>query len=252
MILNQIHSPPILTSNFCNTSPIFQLTAWQSVSLKKILCALLVTPILVTCPAHRSPLDFSITTLDECINQEVLRYVIVQFSSCLFVFDPNICFLSTIFAMMKFFRAISRVKWLSGEQTNVSKTISVLVLRVLVWKWLSDNGCQTSTLRTRTEMVFETLVCSPLNHLTRLIARENFIILSRRESNKSHYICKLSISLTELDVNPDTNKMGPWYFAYPDACGNRVECVFALILVSLARIPCGQWMIVSTFSHGLL
>jgi hypothetical protein len=35
-------------------------------------------------------------------------------------------------AMMKFSRAISQVKWLSGEQTNVSKTISVLVLRVLV------------------------------------------------------------------------------------------------------------------------
>jgi hypothetical protein len=41
-------------------------------------------------------------------------------------------------------------------------------------------------MRTRTEMVFETLVFSPLNHLTLLIARENFIILSRRESNKSH------------------------------------------------------------------
>jgi hypothetical protein len=65
--------------------------------------------------------------------------------------------------MMKFSRAISRVKWLSGEQTSVSKTISVLVLRV-----------------------FETLVWLPLNHLTRLIARENFIILSRQESNKSH------------------------------------------------------------------
>jgi hypothetical protein len=71
---------------------------------------------------------------------------------------------------MKFSRAISRVKWLSGEQINVSKNI-----------W------QTSTLRTRTEMVFETLVCSPLNHMTQLIARENFIMLSRRESNKSHY-----------------------------------------------------------------
>jgi hypothetical protein len=47
---------------------------------------------------------------------------------------------------------------------------------------------QTSTLRTRTEMVFETLAFSPLNHLTLLIARENFIILSRRESNKSHLI----------------------------------------------------------------
>jgi hypothetical protein len=50
-------------------------------------------------------------------------------------------------SMMKFSRA-SWVKWLSGEETNIS----------------------TSTLRTRTEMVFETLVCSPLNHLTRLIA----------------------------------------------------------------------------------
>jgi hypothetical protein len=38
---------------------------------------------------------------------------------------------------MKFSQAISRVKWLSGEKTNVSKTISALVLRVLVcygWK----------------------------------------------------------------------------------------------------------------------
>jgi hypothetical protein len=33
--------------------------------------------------------------------------------------------------MMKFSRAISRVNWLSGEKTNVSKTISDLVLRVL-------------------------------------------------------------------------------------------------------------------------
>jgi hypothetical protein len=42
---------------------------------------------------------------------------------------------------------------------------------------LEHDHCQTSTLRTRTEMVFETLVCSPLNHLTRLIARENFIMI---------------------------------------------------------------------------
>jgi hypothetical protein len=56
--------------------------------------------------------------------------------------------------MMKFSRAISRVKWFSCEKTNVSKNISVLVLRV-----------------------FETLVFSPLNHLTRLIARENFITI---------------------------------------------------------------------------
>jgi hypothetical protein len=41
--------------------------------------------------------------------------------------------LSRRLSMMKFSRAISRVKWLSGEQTNVWKTISFLVLRVLVW-----------------------------------------------------------------------------------------------------------------------
>jgi hypothetical protein len=36
-------------------------------------------------------------------------------------------------------------------------------------------------------MVFETLVFSPLNYLTRVIAQENFIILSCQESNKAHY-----------------------------------------------------------------
>jgi hypothetical protein len=42
--------------------------------------------------------------------------------------------LSRWLSMMNFSRAISRVKWLSGEKTNVSKTISVLALRVLVWQ----------------------------------------------------------------------------------------------------------------------
>jgi hypothetical protein len=42
--------------------------------------------------------------------------------------------------MMKFSRAISRVKWLRGEKTNVSKTISVLIFRVLVWLWLGGGG----------------------------------------------------------------------------------------------------------------
>jgi hypothetical protein len=45
-----------------------------------------------------------------------------------------------------------------------------------------------STLRTRTEMVLETLVFSPFNHLTRLVAREDFIIHSRRESSRSYTI----------------------------------------------------------------
>jgi hypothetical protein len=57
---------------------------------------------------------------------------------------------------MKFFRAISRVKWL-----NVSKTISVLVLRVLIWipSYIAViYHIHISTLRTRTDMVFETLL----------------------------------------------------------------------------------------------
>jgi hypothetical protein len=41
--------------------------------------------------------------------------------------------MKTTFLMMKFSRAISQVKWLSSEETNGSKTISVLVLRVLVY-----------------------------------------------------------------------------------------------------------------------
>jgi len=48
------------------------------------------------------------------------------------------------------------------------------------WVWWSSLGLSvlrvlSSTLRTKTEMVFETLVFSPLNHLTQLIAWENFI-----------------------------------------------------------------------------
>jgi hypothetical protein len=71
---------------------------------------------------------------------------------------------------MKFFWVISWVRWFSFVETNVSKTISILVLRV------AELG----------EMVFETLVSTKLNHLTQLITRENFIILTRRESIKSY------------------------------------------------------------------
>jgi len=42
-----------------------------------------------------------------------------------------------------------------------------------------------STLRMRTEMVFEMLVFSPLNHLTQLVDWENFIILNCWESTRS-------------------------------------------------------------------
>jgi hypothetical protein len=65
-----------------------------------------------------------------------------------------------IIRLIKFSRASSRVKWLKVDKTDISRTISVLVLR-------------------------ETEVLSTFNHLTRLEARENFINLSRRESLKS-------------------------------------------------------------------
>jgi hypothetical protein len=77
--------------------------------------------------------------------------------------------------VMKFSRAISRVRWFSFVETDVSKTISVLLLRVV------------ELMRTRTKMVFETFVSTKLNHLTLMITRENFIILTRRESIKSYF-----------------------------------------------------------------
>jgi hypothetical protein len=82
--------------------------------------------------------------------------------------------LSRRLSIIKFSRATSRVKLLNGEKTNVSRAISVLVLREL--KNPKDEG--GSTLRTRTEMVLETLVFSSFNHLTRPVAQENFIIVS--------------------------------------------------------------------------
>jgi len=42
-------------------------------------------------------------------------------------------------------------------------------------------------------MVFETLVFLLLNHLTRLIAQENFNILCQQESNKSHLMLEMSV-----------------------------------------------------------
>jgi hypothetical protein len=47
-------------------------------------------------------------------------------------------------------------------EKNISKIISVIVLN-------------SKTLRTRTEMVFDMLVSKKLNHVTRLIAGENFV-----------------------------------------------------------------------------
>jgi hypothetical protein len=52
----------------------------------------------------------------------------------------------------------------------------------------SSSGCwcRISTPRTKTELVLQTSVFSPFNQLTRLVVRDNFIILSRRESFRSY------------------------------------------------------------------
>jgi hypothetical protein len=80
-----------------------------------------------------------------------------------------------------------RCRW----EDNIKMDLREIAWEGVDWMLLAEDREQCRALVNkedrgqRTEMVFETLVCSPLNHLTRLIARENFIILSRRESNKS-------------------------------------------------------------------
>jgi hypothetical protein len=81
---------------------------------------------------------------------------------------------------MKFSRVISRVRWFSFVETNVSKTTSVLVLRVVEIirvRWTTQSFyLYLSKLRSQgCPLAFETLVSTKLNHLTRLITRENFI-----------------------------------------------------------------------------
>jgi len=63
--------------------------------------------------------------------------------------------------------------WGRGQNTNATLQFWYLNLTQVNTKYQTS---QTSTLRTRTEMVSETLVCSLFYHLNWLIARENFII----------------------------------------------------------------------------
>jgi F420-0:gamma-glutamyl ligase len=74
---------------------------------------------------------------------------------------------------VKFFQVITQVEWLNSEQTNMLKTISVLILRVVMWLGIqSIVSSHVTTLRMRT--VLETLVCSPFNRSTWLITQKNF------------------------------------------------------------------------------
>jgi hypothetical protein len=93
----------------------------------------------------------------------------------------------------------------SGYRSSVS---SALVFRVLIISTIcprrqgtdhqyhlpSSSGYWSSDEKTRTEMVLETLVVSPLNQLTRLVAREYFIILQKfecRDDQSSLIVIKL-------------------------------------------------------------
>jgi hypothetical protein len=88
-------------------------------------------------------------------------------------FSPNIIRVYDLellrrLCIIKSSRASSRVKWLNGEKNqsfedHLRTEVAGVPIRV-------------STLRTRMEMVLDTLVFSPFNHLMRLVDRENFII----------------------------------------------------------------------------
>ena len=88
---------------------------------------------------------------------------------------------------MKYFRASSHVRWLNGEWTKRFKDHFVPVVRESVPGW-------------REQMVLETLVHSPLNHVTRLLARKYCIKFSRRTSCRLCHIksCGLCMSVVCL------------------------------------------------------
>jgi hypothetical protein len=68
------------------------------------------------------------------------------------------------------------MRFVAFQATDYDEVLSGYQAASLTSLTMASRHSQTSTLRTRTEMVFETLVFSPLNHLTWLIARENFIM----------------------------------------------------------------------------
>jgi hypothetical protein len=77
--------------------------------------------------------------------------------------------------IIKSSQATSIVRWLSEEKANILRTISHI-----------------GNLKTRTEMAF-----SSLNHLIRLVAREDFIIRCRHESYKSYELLNLLKNIFE-------------------------------------------------------
>jgi len=77
--------------------------------------------------------------------------------------------------------------WWGGTSPLASSQPGILSLdRYKQDRLVFHNHIHISTLRTRTETVFKTLVFSPFNHLTWLIVQENFIVLSCWKSNRSY------------------------------------------------------------------
>jgi hypothetical protein len=93
------------------------------------------------------------------------------------------------FQYNKIFPGYQPCQLVKQRKTNVSRTICVLVFRVLMYlenQSASDIGLPFSTLKMTTKMVLETLAFLLLNQLTRLVAREYFSIQCRHESYKSY------------------------------------------------------------------
>jgi hypothetical protein len=99
-----------------------------------------------------------------------------------------------VYFIIKYSRAISRINWLSGEKNQCFKDHLCPSLQgddlpgeSVHVSPVSDTDCLSryiGTLKTRTEMVLETLVSSPLKQLTPLVAQKYFIIQRHRESYK--------------------------------------------------------------------
>jgi hypothetical protein len=90
--------------------------------------------------------------------------------------------------IIKHSRAISHVNRLNSEKTSVSRNISVLVFGIHQYPEDEDRDGPWN------------VGFSPFNQLTRLIARECFIIESRRESYKSYFVHNSVILCSDITL----------------------------------------------------
>jgi hypothetical protein len=146
-----------------------------------------------------------------CFSREVFLSLLSLFGRNT---NPLLCLLSPsiLINIIKSSRATSRVKCLNDENISVSKTISVL----------------------------ETLVFSPLNHLTRLVARKDFIVHSRRESSRSYDLTFSSIlcllpSQWQIAVFNRTARCAVLCFVFWETTGSCLFPETAGIMTKISR-----------------